>query len=160
MANLISTIINTDSPILIVVLSIALVYLFIRAIYDAGKWIIDRLNGYHKIKNEEQTIEQRIARLEKHDKGQYTKLNELSDQLKKLIDMVQKVQDTQAQIIVDTYRGTIFRIYHDVTNQGKISQTELDRFVDLVHKYKAAGGDGIVDEKVYPQILNLPIIRE
>lgn len=160
MANLISTIVNTDSPILVVVLSIALVYLFIRAVYDAGKWIIDRLNGYHKIKNEEQTIEQRIAKLEKHDKGQYTKLNELSDQLKKLIDMVQKVQDTQAQIIVDTYRGTIFRIYHDVTNQGKISQTELDRFVDLVHKYKTAGGDGIVDEKVYPQILKLPIIRE
>ncbi len=53
MGNLISIIANTNSPVLIIILSIALVYLFVKAIYDAGKWIIDRLNGYHRIKNEE-----------------------------------------------------------------------------------------------------------
>lgn len=164
MGNLISLIMATESPVLIVILSIALVYLFVKAVYESGKWILDRLNGYHKIRNEvedkDAEIEARISKLEAHDKWQYSKLNEVADEMKKLIGMVQQVQDTQAQTIIDTYRGTIFRIYHDVTRQGYINQTELDRFCDLVRRYKEAGGDGIVDEKVYPEVLALPIKAE
>ena len=164
MGNLISLIMAADSPVLIVILSIALVYLFIKAIYESGKWILDRLNGYHKIRNEvedkDAETEARISKLEAHDKFQFNKLNEVCEEVKTLIGMVQQVQDTQAQTIIDTYRGTIFRIYHDVTRQGYINQTELDRFCDLVRRYKEAGGDGIVDEKVYPEVIKLPIKAE
>ena len=164
MGNLISLIMATESPVLIVILSIALVYLFVKAVYESGKWILDRLNGYHKIRNEAEDkdaeIEARISKLEAHDKWQYSKLNEVADEMKKLIGMVQQVQDTQAQTIIDTYRGTIFRIYHDVTRQGYINQTELDRFISLVEQYKKAGGNGIVDEKVYPEVMKLPIKAE
>lgn len=164
MGNLISMIMAADSPVLVVILSIALVYLLVKAVYDAGKWIIDRLNGYHQIKNDaedkEQTVDSRITKLESHDKYQFNKLNEVCDEVKKLINMVQQVQDTQARAIVDTYRGTIFRIYHDVTRQGYINQTELDRFISLVEQYKKAGGNGIVDEKVYPEVMKLPIKAE
>ena len=160
MGSIISLIMSTDSPVLIVILAIVLVYLFVKAVYDAGKWILDRLNGYHKLRNEEETIEERIARLEKHDKGQYTKLNELGEELKKIINMVQKVQDTQAKAIIDTHRDAIFTIYHDSIAQGSIRKTELDRFLDIVKRYKEAGGDGIVDEKIYPEILELPIVND
>lgn len=160
MGNLISQIMIADSPVMILILSITLVYLFVKAVYESGKWILDRLNGYHKIRNEEETIEERIARLEKHDRGQYAKLNEVSEEIKTIIGMVQKVQDTQARTIIDTYKDTIFGIYHESIEKGNIRQTELDRFLDLVKRYKAAGGDGIVDEKIYPEILELPIIHE
>lgn len=160
MGNIISLIMAADSPVLVVILAIVLVYLFVKAVYDAGKWILDRLNGYHKIKNEEETIEERIARLEKHDKGQYTKLNELGEEIKKIIIMVQEVQDTQAKTIIDTYKDTIFAIYHDSIAKGSIRKTELDRFLDIVKRYKEAGGDGIVDEKIYPEILELPIVSD
>lgn len=160
MGSIISLLMTADSPVLVVILAIVLVYLFVKAIYEAGKWILDRLNGYHKIKNEEETIEERIARLEKHDKGQYTKLNELGEEIKKIIKMVQEVQDTQAKTIIDTYKDTIFAIYHDSVTKGSIRKTELDRFLDIVKRYQDAGGDGIVDEKIYPEILELPIVND
>jgi len=161
MDKIISQIVNTESPIVVIMLSIVLTYLFFKAIYDACKWIKDRLDEYHGIKdtqeNKEEETEKRIKTLEQHDSWQYKKLNELCERMSEVISMIQKVQDTQSRTIVDTYRGTIFRIYHDVMKQGYINQTELDRFIDLVKQYKEAGGNGIVDEKVYPEILKLPI---
>ena len=160
MGNIIELIAAADSPVLIVVLSFILVYLFVKGIYQSFKWVVHRLNGYHQLKSEEETIEERISKLEKHDKGQYQKLTELGDEMKKIIAMIQKVQDTQARTIVDTYRNSIFAIYHECIEKGNIKQTQLDRFLDLVKRYKEAGGDGIVDQKIYPQILDLPIIHE
>lgn len=144
-----------------IVFSLMFTYIAVKAIYEAYKWIKARFDGYHEEKNteenKEEKIEERLQILEKHDKGQYLKLNELSDQMKEVISMIKKVQDTQSNAIIETHRSTIFRIYHDVMKQGCITQTELDRFIALVNQYKAAGGDGIVDEKVYPEVLALPI---
>lgn len=143
------------------VFAIMFAYVAIKATYEAYVWIKARFEGYHEEKNGEETkeekVNERISLLEKHDSWQYKKLTELGDEVKEIIEMLHKVQDTQSKAIVETHRSTIFRIYHDVMKQGYINQTELDRFIALVNQYKAAGGDGIVDEKVYPEVLALPI---
>lgn len=161
MNNLISQIMTTNSPVLVVILSIALVYLFIKAIYDAGNWIIARLNGYYKIKNnaetKEEQIDKRITRLQQHDKWQYDKLNELSGQIKTVITIVEKIQQSQTQLIKQKYKTSIFKIYKQSTQKKYITQNDLARFVDLVKQYQEIGGNGVVDEKIYPEIMDLPI---
>lgn len=143
------------------VFAIMFTYVAVKAIYEAYVWIKARFDGYHDEKNDEEnkeeTREKRIKTLEQHDSWQYKKLTELGEEVKEIIAILHKVQDTQSRAIVDTHRGTIFRIYHDVMKQGYINQTELDRFISLVDQYKKAGGDGIVDAKVYPEVLKLPI---
>lgn len=150
-----------ESPILIAVLALILTFIFIKELYVAIKWIKDRFDGYHNIINnkedKEEEIEKRIDTLEVHDHWQYNKLNELGEELKKVISMLAHVQETQGKTIIDTYRNTIFNIYHDSMKQGYITQTELDRFIGLVDQYRKAGGDGVVDEKVYPEVLKLEI---
>ena len=164
MGKYISLLSETNSPVFIAIIAIALTFVVVKELYVAIKWIKDRFDGYHNIKNQEEDkeadIEKRIKTLESHDGWQYNKLNQLGDELEKIITMVKKVQETQATTIINTYRGTIFRIYHDNMKQGYITQTELDRFIDLVKDYREAGGDGIVDEKVYPEVLSLPIRTE
>lgn len=146
------------------VFAIMFTYIAIKAIYDAYKWIKARFDSYHEEKNGEEDkdakIEKRIATLERHDLGQYNKLNELSGQIDKIVEMIETVQETQANAIVETYRGTIFRIYHDNMKQGYITQTELDRFISMVERYRKAGGNGVVDEKIYPEIMALDIKPE
>lgn len=164
MEHFITLITSADSPVLVVILSLVLVFIFIKEIYSAVKWILDRLNGYHKIKNTEEDkdskIEERFLILERHDQNHWNKLNEMGEEIKEIISMIKCVQNTQSKAIVNTYKDSIFRIYHESMKTKSISQAELDRFIDLVTVYRKAGGDGVVDEKIYPEILSLPIDKE
>ncbi len=161
MNGLISQIMASSSPFVIIILSVLITFLLIKELYSALKWIKDRFDGYHNIQNNKENaaeeIEQRIKTLEDHDEWQYKKLNELGDQVQEIIGLTKEIQATQSKMIIDTYKGSIFRIYHDASKNKYISQTELDRFIDLCSIYKAAGGDGVVDEKIYPEVMALPI---
>lgn len=161
MNSLISQITSTSSPFAVVILAIFITFLVIKELYTAVKWVKDRFDGYHNIQNHkedvEEEIDRRIQTLEQHDGWQYKKLNELGDQVKEVIGLIKEIQVTQSKMIIDTYKGSIFRIYHDSQKNKYISQTELDRFIDLCTIYKAAGGDGVVDEKIYPEVMSLPI---
>lgn len=161
MDGLISTIMATDSPVIVVIFALLVTFLLIKELYAAVKWIKDRLNGYYNVRNEaeskDEEIENRVKVLEKHDTWQFNKLNEIGEELKQAIILIKEVQSNQAKNTIDTYKGSIFRIYHDAMKNGFISQTELDRFIEIVHIYKNAGGDGVVDEKIYPEVLALPI---
>lgn len=164
MEHYITLITSAESPVLVVIISFILVFLFIKEIYAAIQWVIARLDGYHNIKdkqeNKEEDVEERLKKLESHDYAHWNKLNEMSEEIKEIISMIKCVQETQAKTTIDTYKGSIFRIYHDAMRNKFISQTELDRFIEICKIYKEAGGDGVVDEKIYPEILKLPIKAE
>ena len=59
---------NGTFSILSLIISIILVFVVIKAVYEAIKWIIDRLNGYHEVRKSKQKQEERIETLENHDK--------------------------------------------------------------------------------------------
>lgn len=161
MGQFIQLISESDSPVMITILSIVLVYIFIKAIFEAVKWTFDRLNGYHDIRNniekKEDDVETRISRLERHDNGQFQKITELCKEVKEIISMIKNVQDTQSEIIIDTHRSAIYTVYCEAMKQGYITPSELERFQALVKRYKEAGGDGVVDEKIYPEVMLLQI---
>ncbi len=142
------------------IFSIILVFVVIKAIYEAIKWIIDKLNVYHKAKTTKQEEKEKIEMLEEHDKQQFEEINKLESEINKIIMLLENIKENQSSTIRETNKGVIFRIYHDVVKQGSISQTELDRFMEAVQIYKREGGDGIVDEKICPEVLKFPIEKK
>lgn len=161
MESLISSIMATDSPILVVIFALFITFVVIKELYGAVKWIKDRLNGYYNIRNtkeeKQETIEERLSKLEKDDEKQFNKLDILGEKVEKIIGLIKEVQATQAKSIINTHKETIFRIYHEAMKNNFITQAELDRFLEVTSLYKEAGGDGIVDEKIYPEVLQTPI---
>ena len=151
---------NGTFSILSLIISIILVFVVIKAVYEAIKWIIDRLNGYHEARKIKQKQEERIETLENHDKQQSEEILKIEDEITKIIALLENIKETQSSTIRETNKGVIFRIYHDVIRQGSISQTELDRFMEAVEIYKKEGGDGVVDEKICPEVLKFPIEKE
>ena len=148
---------NGNFSLSILVFSIIFVFIALKAFYDAVIWIKARLDHYHKIKSEKETIEKRIEKIEEENCQQFLKLEELSDMTKETIQLLEDIKKQQQSSVIETNKGIIFRIYLDNMKQGHISQTELDRFINVCQIYKEAGGDGIVDEKIYPEVLKLPI---
>ena len=140
----------------------ALIFAFIaiKAFYDSIKWIGLRFNDYHNIKKEEEKTEQRIKELEEQTQEQSEQLSKLNSDIKECINLLTNIQKNQTETTLETNRSVIFRIYHDALKQGSISQTELDRFINIVCKYEEAGGNGIVKDKIYPEILKMPINKE
>ena len=151
---------NGNFSLSMLIFSIIFVFIALKAFYDAIIWIKERLDHYHKMKSEKETTEKRIEKIEEENCQQFNKLEELSNMTKEAINLLEEVRKQQQNSIVETNKGIIFRIYLENMKQGHISQTELDRFISVCQIYKEAGGDGIVDEKIYPEVLKLPIENE
>ena len=137
-----------------------LIFVVIKAVYDAGKWIKNRFDNYHKQQNKNETQEQRIAVLEEHDEQQAEALESLNAKTDQIINALDEIKKTQNKTMIENNKGVIYRIHRDVMEQGYISQTELDRFELLVSNYRNAGGNGVIEKKLYPEVMELPIRRD
>lgn len=151
---------NGDFSISGLIFALIFAFIFIKAIYDAIKWVTLRFNDYHNVKKEEEKTEQRIKELEKQNEEQSEQLLKLNSDIQECICLLNNIQHNQTETIIETNKSIIFRIYHDALKQGSISQTELDRFINITNRYMEAGGNGIVKDKIYPEILKIPINKE
>jgi len=174
------TILNILSPLGIqglesLVVTLIISFLIVKELYQAFKWIKDRLDGYHEVKNKEEEhdddIQQRLAVLEKHDKWQYGQLEELKTQLTSLTQLVKEnhtdihnqltaLDKNNKEIAVASLRDTINRIHRYAMSKGCVSHQDLLTFTEAVRIYRESGGNGMVDEKLYPEVIALPISDE
>jgi biopolymer transport protein ExbB/TolQ len=75
------------------IFSIILVFVVIKAIYEAIKWIIDKLNVYHKAKTTKQEEKEKIEMLEEHDKQQFEEINKLESEINKIIMLLENIKE-------------------------------------------------------------------
>lgn len=85
---------NGTFSILSLIISIILVFVVIKAVYEAIKWIIDRLNGYHEARKNKQKQEERIETLENHDKQQSEEILKIEDEITKIIALLENIKET------------------------------------------------------------------
>ena len=157
------------------IVGIIITFIAIKEIYGSIKWIKDRFEGYHEEKNKieehDDNIESRISTLEKHDKWQYNQLEGLKAQLTDLTQLVKEnhtdihnqlteLSKNNKEIAVASLRDTINRIHRYAISKGRITHQDLLTFTEAVKTYRDAGGDGMVDEKLYPEVISLPISDE
>lgn len=141
-----------------------LVILGFFAILFAAKEIIEIFSYFKKkfrIKtgNEEdkETFENRIKTLEKHDNWQYQEILKISNGIDDIKDNLTKREIKDKAKTVATLRGQLYGLHEKFVTKEYIDKSGLKTFIELGKIYEAAGGDDIYHDKLYPEVMALPI---
>ena len=141
-----------------------LVILGFFAILFAAKEILE-IFGYFKkkfrlktgIDEDRETVETRIKTLEKHDNWQYQEIQKTSRGIDDIKDNLIKKEIKDKEKTVATLRGQLYGLHEKFVTKGYIDKSGLKTFIELGKIYEAAGGDDIYHDKLYPEIMALPI---
>lgn len=141
-----------------------LVILGFFAILFAAKEILE-IFGYFKkkfrlktgIDEDRETVETRIKTLEKHDNWQYQEIQKISRGINDIKDNLIKKEIKDKEKTVATLRGQLYGLHEKFVTKGYIDKSGLKTFIELGKIYEAAGGDDIYHDKLYPEIMALPI---
>ena len=109
---------------------------------------------------DKETLEDRIATLEKHDKWQYNEISKISqgiEDIKKRLDE-RDVKDKAKTVA--TLRNQLYDLHNKFIERGSIDKSGLKTFLELGKIYEDAGGDDVYHDKLKPEIMNLPIKEE
>ena len=149
----------TFSSVLVVVI---IFFLAFKEVWGAAVWIKDKLELYRKNKNksedEKETIEDRLAKLERHDKWQYDALMEATRSLQAITNTLSDMQKKQEEATVATARSALYRLSQEILAKGYMSQIEYDCFKELYDVYIENHGNHSMKDKIAPKVFALEII--
>ena len=141
-----------------------LVILGFFAILFAIKEIIE-IFSYFKMKfriktgadEDKETLEERIATLEKHDRWQYNEISKISKGIDDIKDQLKERDIKDKAKTVATLRNQLYDLHNKFMERGYVDKSGLKTFLELGKIYEDAGGDDIYHDKLKPEIMNLPI---
>lgn len=141
-----------------------LVILGFFAILFAAKEIIEIFSYFKKklrlktgIDEDKETIENRIKTLEKHDNWQYQEILKISNGIDDIKDNLTKREIKDKAKTVATLRGQLYGLHEKFVTKEYIDKSGLKTFIELGKIYETAGGDDIYHDKLYPEVMALPI---
>lgn len=141
-----------------------LVILGFFAILFAAKEIIEIFSYFKKkfriktgIDEDKETIENRIKTLEKHDNWQYQEILKISNGIDDIKDNLTKREIKDKEKTVATLRGQLYGLHEKFVTKEYIDKSGLKTFIELGKIYESAGGDDIYHDKLYPEVMSLPI---
>lgn len=133
----------------------------VKEVVEFCEWIMKHLNRWRNKRNGEEnrvkTVDERLETLEAHDKYQHGQIKELKDsidEIKKLIIAMQKRED---EVTVATCRDKLYELHRRAVEEQGIDKEGLKTFLELGKVYEQSGGDDIYHDKLYPEIMSLPI---
>lgn len=136
-------------------------FLAFKEIWAAGVWIKEKLELYRKKKNktedEKETVEDRLAKLEKHDKWQYNAWMEMTKSLQTISNTLSDMQKKQEESTVATARSALYRLSQEILAKGHMSQIEYDCFKELYDVYIENHGNHSMKDKIAPKVFALEI---
>lgn len=109
------------------------------------------------IDEDKETIENRIKTLEKHDNWQYQEILKISNGIDDIKDNLTKREIKDKAKTVATLRGQLYGLHEKFVTKEYIDKSGLKTFIELGKIYEAAGGDDIYHDKLYPEVMALPI---
>lgn len=141
-----------------------LVILAFFAVLFAAKEIIEIFSYFKKkwriktgIEQDKETLENRIKTLEKHDNWQYQEIQKISKGIDDIKDNLVKKELKDKAKTVATLRGQLYGLHEKFVTKEYIDKSGLKTFIELGKIYEAAGGDDIYHDKLYPEVMTLPI---
>lgn len=151
------------SPIEIIV-AILLIIKSVEFIIDKVKNGSDILNIYYKKRNKEEkndeSIQDRLNRLESRDEDFAKALNNINYSLGKLDEKMNRLEDNQKKTTVASSRSTIYRVCNEVIEKKWMSQIEFEILDDLSKVYTSAGGNHFAKDVLLPKAMALPVISD
>ena len=109
---------------------------------------------------DKETMEERIATLERHDKWQYNEISKISqgiDDIKKQLEERDKKDNAKT---IATLRNQLYGLHEKFIEHGSIDRSGLKTFLELGKIYENAGGDDVYHDKLKPEVMKLPIISD
>lgn len=154
----IKALINLDFPT--VILGVFIIILGLDKIIFLLQKAKKTLRVKFGFESDKETLDKRIATLEKHDNWQYheiTKISQGVDDIKN--SLIEKDIKDKAKTVA-TLRSQLYDLHSKFVEQGCIDKSGLKTFTELGSIYEAAGGDDIYHDKLKPEVLSLPIKDE
>lgn len=147
-----------NSNIWLSVIFIILVFVIaLKEIVTAISFLCEKIGIKTKRTTDKERINQRLLNLETHDIEQTQKLNEMCDNIKDIKYEIIKSEKERKGDAVATYRSTLYQMHEDFMKKGYITESGLKTFVECGKRYELAGGDDIYHDKLYPEIMSLPV---
>lgn len=144
--------------------TLLVIFLFIAAIkgtYEGVKWIKGELNKWYQSRHTEEEKDestgQRLDQLEKENKLQFEKLSSMEDNMILMTDKLNAIQENMRLQTVVSLRAEILRIWHEVMEQGYITQAQYEVFQGLSEVYLDNKGNGLFRNKIIPDVDKLEI---
>ena len=106
---------------------------------------------------DKETLEERIATLEKHDKWQYNEISKISKGIDDIKEQLKERDIKDKAKTVATLRNQLYDLHNKFMERGYVDKSGLKTFLELGKIYEDAGGDDIYHDKLKPEIMNLPI---
>lgn len=109
---------------------------------------------------DKETLDKRIATLEKHDNWQYKEITKISqgiDDIKFRMDTNEK--ETNQRIIVQ-YGAELYNLHSKFMEQKYVTRAGLETFDLLAETYLKCGGNHSIKGKIIPEVMALPIKDE
>lgn len=114
-----------------------------------------------KYKQQSQDLRDRLE--DKYDIA-IDKSNQALDEIKKTLETIQIMQESQAKYeerdrerSIVVLRSSIWGLYNEFMSQKYTTQAGLEVFIETCDLYERDGGNGVVANKLKPEVLELPI---
>lgn len=110
--------------------------------------------------SDKETLDKKIATLEKHDNWQYKEITKISQGIDDIKNSLIKKEIKDKAKTVATLRSQLYDLHSKFVEQEYVDKSGLKTFTELGSIYEAAGGDDIYHDKLKPEVLSLPIKDE
>ena len=117
----------------------------------------------NQLKYKQQSQELRDRLENKYDIA-IEKSNQAFDEIKRTLETIQAMQESQAKYeerdrerSIVVLRSSIWGLYNEFMSQGYTTQAGLEVFIETCDLYERDGGNGVVANKLKPEVLELPI---
>ena len=117
----------------------------------------------NQLKYKQQSQELRDRLEEKYDVA-ISRSNQAFDEIKRTLETIQAMQESQAKYeerdrerSIVVLRSSIWGLYNEFITQGYTTQAGLEVFIETCDLYERDGGNGVVANKLKPEVLELPI---
>ena len=121
----------------------------------------DFINSQLKYKQQSQELRDKLDH--KYDVA-INRSNQAFDEIKKTLEVIQSMQGSQAKYeerdrerSIVVLRSSIWGLYNEFMSQGYTTQAGLEVFIETCDLYERDGGNGVVANKLKPEVLELPI---
>lgn len=137
-----------------------LLFLGFFAILFSVKEIIEIFTYFKKkfriktgIEEDKETIEERIAVLEEHDKWQYGEITKISQGIEDIKTRLDEREKQEKDRTVATLRNQLYDLHNKFIERKSIDRSGLKTFLELGKIYEDAGGNDIYHDKLKPEVM-------
>lgn len=141
----------------LVILGLFSILFGIKEIIEIFSYFKTRFRIKTGAEEDKETVENRIATLEKHDNWQYKEISKISQGIEDIKNtLIQKDIKDKAKTVA-TLRNQLYDLHGKFVERGSIDKSGLKTFLELGKIYEDAGGDDVYHDKLKPEVMALPI---